>query len=42
MKKIKNIIIDIFQFMLVSERINSQSCIVKELDTSKAIFDTKK
>lgn len=42
MKKIKTTIIDIFQFMLTSERINSQRCVAKDIDTSKTILDTRK
>lgn len=42
MKKIKNTIMDIFQFMLTSERINSQRCVAQDIDTSKTILDTKK
>lgn len=42
MKNIKNTIIDIFHFMLVSERINSQRCLMNDLNTSKTILDTIK
>lgn len=41
MSKIKIIIQDIFQFMLTSERINSQRCLTKDLDTTKTILDPK-
>ena len=42
MSKIKNIVKDVFQFMLTSERINSQRCLAKEIDTTKTIVDPKK
>lgn len=42
MSKIKNIVKDVFQFMLTSERINSQRCLSKEIDTTKTIVDPKK
>lgn len=42
MSKIKNMVKDVFKFMLVSERMNSQRCLAKDLDTTKTIVDPKK
>lgn len=42
MTNLKNTIIGIFNFMLTSERINSQRCVAKDIDTSKTIIDTIK
>ena len=41
LNKIKNSIKDVFNEMLVMERINSQRCLNQDLDTSKTILDHK-
>lgn len=42
MTKLKNTIVGILNFMLTSERINSQRCLNQNIDTSKTIIDTIK
>lgn len=41
MGKVVNILKGIGNFLLVSERLNSQRCIAKDIDTTKTIIDNK-
>lgn len=41
MNKIKTIAKEVFSFILTSERINSQRCLCKDMDTTKTIIDNK-
>ncbi|WP_274541842.1 hypothetical protein [Romboutsia weinsteinii] len=40
-KQISKTIKGVSKFILVNERINSQRCVAKNLDTTKTIFDNK-
>lgn len=35
----KKIIKDLFAFILTNERINSQTCVAKDIDTTKTILE---
>lgn len=39
--KIKNALKGITKYLLVNERINSQRCVAKEIDTTKTIIEGK-
>lgn len=39
--KIKNLSKGITKYLLVNERINSQRCVAKNIDTTKTIIDYK-
>lgn len=41
LNKIANQLKGISQYLLVNERINSQRCVAKNIDTTKTIFDKK-
>ena len=41
MKKFKFFIKKLSSFLLTNERINSQTCVAKDIDTSKTILDNK-
>lgn len=41
MSKIKSVLKSLSSFFLTNERINSQTCVAKEIDTTKTIFDQK-
>lgn len=42
MKKLKEILLGISSHMLTSERINSQRCVAKDIDTTKTIIEYNK
>lgn len=42
MNTIKNIIKGVFEFMLTNERINTQRCLTKGMDTTGTIIEHKK
>lgn len=41
MKNLLNAIKGISAFLLVNERINSQRCVAKDIDTTKTILESK-
>ena len=41
LNKIASQIKGISQYLLVNERINSQRCVARNIDTTKTIFDNK-
>lgn len=41
MKKLLDIIKGTVTFLLVNERINSQRCVAKDIDTTKTILESK-
>lgn len=42
MKNIKKYLKGIMAFLLVSERVNTQRCLMKDMDTTKTIIDDHK
>lgn len=40
-KKMTNLLKGITNYLLVNERINSQRCVAKNIDTTKTIIDCK-
>lgn len=42
MTKLKEALKELSSFVLTNERINSQTCVAKDIDTSKTICDQKK
>lgn len=42
MNKLKLALKDLSSFVLTNERINTQTCVAKGIDTSKTIFEHKK
>lgn len=41
MKKLLSITKGIVTFLLVNERVNSQRCVAKDIDTTKTILESK-
>lgn len=42
MNKIKSVLKSLSSFILTNERLNSQTCVARGIDTTKTIFDNNK